>query len=182
MELIPILSLIILVATISTFILAVGAYVLYKVRESKGSRAIAPVPHQTEAEIFTPQAGTLVQEIQQQAAYQGTQFQPPAVAYQPSAVYKAPIQEVQSRPAYSQIQPERMSAQPEPQRYTRPAPQQQQVPTTARVQEYQAGPSPQHEEATNAEQQKDKKFMKYTSEGYVPVSKATKTGENLKWR
>ena len=36
MELIPILSLIILVATISTFILAVGAYILYKIRERKG--------------------------------------------------------------------------------------------------------------------------------------------------
>lgn len=35
MELIPILSTIILVATISTFILAVGAYILYKIRESK---------------------------------------------------------------------------------------------------------------------------------------------------
>ncbi len=35
MELIPILSTIILVATISTFILAVGAYILYKIREGK---------------------------------------------------------------------------------------------------------------------------------------------------
>ena len=33
MELIPILSTIILVATISTFLLAIGAYILYKVRE-----------------------------------------------------------------------------------------------------------------------------------------------------
>ncbi len=35
MELIPILSTIILVATISTFILAVGAYILYNIRERK---------------------------------------------------------------------------------------------------------------------------------------------------
>ena len=38
MELIPILSTIILVATISTFILAVGAYFLYKVQESKAEK------------------------------------------------------------------------------------------------------------------------------------------------
>ena len=38
MELIPILSTIILVATISTFILAVGAYILYKVQERRADR------------------------------------------------------------------------------------------------------------------------------------------------
>lgn len=54
MELIPILSLIILVATISTFILAVGAYILYKARERKGISAEAPQPAAIAAEMVTP--------------------------------------------------------------------------------------------------------------------------------
>ena len=54
MELIPILSLIILVATISTFILAVGAYILYKVRERKGITAQAAQPAAIPAELITP--------------------------------------------------------------------------------------------------------------------------------
>ena len=54
MELIPILSLIILVATISTFILAVGAYILYKVRERKGKTSAAEQPSAIEAELVTP--------------------------------------------------------------------------------------------------------------------------------
>jgi len=54
MELIPILSLIILVATISTFILAIGAYVLYKIRERKGVTAQAPQPAAIPAELIAP--------------------------------------------------------------------------------------------------------------------------------
>jgi hypothetical protein len=54
MELIPILSLIILVATISTFILAIGAYILYKIRERKGKKGVAGQPDTIEAELVTP--------------------------------------------------------------------------------------------------------------------------------
>ncbi|MBN1299704.1 MAG: hypothetical protein JW995_00675 [Melioribacteraceae bacterium] len=53
MELIPILSLIILVATISTFILAVGAYILYKIREGK-SKSSAVQPASVQAELVSP--------------------------------------------------------------------------------------------------------------------------------
>lgn len=53
MELIPILSLIILVATLSTFILAVGAYVLYKIRESK-QRGTEAKPATVQAELISP--------------------------------------------------------------------------------------------------------------------------------
>ena len=56
MELIPILSLIILVATISTFVLSIGAYVLYKIREKKGQAKEAPKPETIPAELVTPQA------------------------------------------------------------------------------------------------------------------------------
>jgi hypothetical protein len=54
MELIPILSTIILVATISTFILAVGAYILYKIREGKVIVSPERKPEYLEAEYFVP--------------------------------------------------------------------------------------------------------------------------------
>ncbi len=54
MELIPILSLIILVATISTFILAVGAYILYKIRERKGRTAQSAQPSAIPGELVAP--------------------------------------------------------------------------------------------------------------------------------
>jgi len=54
MELIPILSTIILVATISTFILAVGAYILYKIREGKVRVSPERNPEYLEAEYFVP--------------------------------------------------------------------------------------------------------------------------------
>ena len=43
MELVPILSTIILVGTIATFILAVAAYVLYKIRERRARGAVRGV-------------------------------------------------------------------------------------------------------------------------------------------
>jgi len=58
MELIPILSLIVLVATMSTFILAVGAYVMYKIRERKGRVSQAPQPATIDAELITPASAT----------------------------------------------------------------------------------------------------------------------------
>jgi len=54
MELIPILSTIILVATISTFILAVGAYILYKVQETKADQYARKQAEQKEAELLEP--------------------------------------------------------------------------------------------------------------------------------
>lgn len=54
MELIPILSTIILVATISTFILAVGAYILYKIREGRVKVTHYKKPEYHEAEYFVP--------------------------------------------------------------------------------------------------------------------------------
>ncbi len=54
MELIPILSTIILVATISTFILAVGAYILYKIREGKQQNGHVERPAEQKAEYIVP--------------------------------------------------------------------------------------------------------------------------------
>ncbi len=80
MELIPILSLIILVATISTFILAVGAYILYKVRERKGITAQAAQPSAIPAELVAP--APLMQEQRFMTPERRT-FEPQAPYYTP---------------------------------------------------------------------------------------------------
>ncbi|NLT49928.1 MAG: hypothetical protein GXX85_03300 [Ignavibacteria bacterium] len=54
MELVPILSMIVLVATIMTFFLSIGAYVYYKMREKKGRAAKAVQPVAIEAELVAP--------------------------------------------------------------------------------------------------------------------------------
>lgn len=55
MELIPILATIILVATISTFFLSIGAYILFKVREARGVRQKSVPPATIQAELVTPE-------------------------------------------------------------------------------------------------------------------------------
>jgi uncharacterized membrane protein len=56
MELIPILATIILMATISTFFLAIGAYILYKIRERQGEQVSVMQPSTIQAELITPEA------------------------------------------------------------------------------------------------------------------------------
>ena len=53
MELITILSTIILAATISTFILSIGAYVLYKIRSRKEQKNMLSPPKASAAELVT---------------------------------------------------------------------------------------------------------------------------------
>lgn len=53
MELITILSTIILVATISTFILSIGAYVLYKIRSRREQKSMLSLPKDSAAELVT---------------------------------------------------------------------------------------------------------------------------------
>ena len=77
MELIPVLSTIILVATISTFLLAIGAYILYKIRESRGLRSAAPEPATVRAELYTPS------EVPVQVPKAGPEVAPQPVYYQP---------------------------------------------------------------------------------------------------
>jgi hypothetical protein len=162
MELIPILSFIILVATISTFILAVGAYVLYKIRERKGAMQAAPHPKTVEAEIYAPgQVLAKPQEVrvEQQPAYQQQYYQ------------KVPY-DAQGRPGYIPVQQENYE-QGEFRKVPGQRAYQQNV--QAPFQQFQ------NENTSDDTTSTDKKFMKYTSEGYIPVSK-TKTGENPKWR
>lgn len=54
MELIPILSLIMLVATIATFVLAIGAYILYKIRERNDRFESENQKETVQAELVTP--------------------------------------------------------------------------------------------------------------------------------
>jgi hypothetical protein len=162
MELIPILSFIILVATISTFVLSIGAYVLYKIRESKGKLAVTPKPQAVEGEFYAP-AQTVRKEMpvqQRQPVYQ-EQYQ------------KVPF-EAQARPGQYSGKQEQFQQGEFPYATQR----RQQIPQ----QEYKAQFENQRQVSSETDEDSaDKKFMKYTSEGYVPVSK-TKTGENLKWR
>ncbi len=103
MELIPILSTIILVATISTFILAIGAYILYKIRESKGEQFVAAGPSEVIAELVTPAAAPVpAREVerapaqvvgQQPVASSGPQPQPIFIQQQ----YRPEVKPLQSR-------------------------------------------------------------------------------------
>lgn len=101
MELVPILSTIILVGTIATFILAVAAYVLYKIRERRAQEersttaAIQQEPHV----LVTPQQQpALAMASQAQPAQTSVYITPPA---QPAATVittQAPAQVVQPLP------------------------------------------------------------------------------------
>ncbi len=154
MELIPILSTIILVATISTFILAIGAYILYKIREAKGQQVTAPVPSTVRAELLTPAEMQMeMQQPQQKIAPQPIYIEPQAVpVYQQRPVYvQQPQQRAPMGPQYA--------AQP------------RQYSDTG------------YSDVKNYPQSKiDSKFLKYTSEGYVSPSKEDKTSGALKWK
>lgn len=162
MELIPILSTIILVATISTFMLAVGAYILYKVRERKGIQVVSQQPSEINAELVTPVSSQQV----------------PSERSKPQPIFVGP------QSPYQRQQP---SAQPFQQRYSSgPIP-------------YNGGNQPRnYSEQDNSQQRayagnlrniqpqgelkpKSAKFMKYTSEGYVPTKEDKDSGA-LRWK
>ena len=82
MELIPILSTIILVATISTFILAVGAYILYKIREGKYREAPAPSSEMRQAELLEPE------ELSQDKIYVEDMVKPVIRVVKPEVRYR----------------------------------------------------------------------------------------------
>ena len=164
MELIPILSLIILVATISTFILAVGAYILYKIRERKGVTAqvaqpsaipaelVAPAPLMQEQRIISPERRT----FEQQSSQQGYGYE-----YQRQPSYNPP-QEEQSRGP--ELKPTFVgSDQTYEQRLT--------------------GDNLRTNEADRSPSGSKKKYMRYTNEGYVePTKQERKQEDNLRWR
>ena len=178
MELIPILSTIILVATISTFMLAIGAYILYKVRERKGQTAIVPQPSEVKAELVTPAAAQAARPVEQERIIQ-----------QPIYIEQQPIPAFQRQPIIIEQQaPAQPRFSPQPQPYPSYRQQQAQAPSQQRAQYSEAGyvqrtvPGQNYKNQTQAEKQfKDSKFLKYTAEGYVPA-KEDKDAGALKWR
>lgn len=160
MELIPILSMIILVATIATFILSIGAYILYKLREKRGRVTAPAVPREVEAELIAPQVMVTTQ-AEQYATIQPRLLERPTGAGQQ---YRRPSYGVQTPPAAPAYAPRYSTPQPQP------------VATRRQGGEYIA-PQQQQERA----RQGSNKYMTYTAEGYV-ASKEDKTGGALKWR
>ncbi len=173
MELIPILSTIILVATIATFILAIGAYILYKVRERKGQAAVAQQPAEVKGELVTPASSQAQKPAEQIKAVP----QPIYIETQPSPSY-------QRQPIIIQQQaPQQPRFSPKPQPYT--AYRQPYNTTTVGQQRQFTGAGrayPQQQKYPGEEtQQRESKFLKYTSEGYVPAKEETDPGA-LRWR
>ena len=168
MELIPILSTIILVATISTFLLAIGAYILYKVREQKGQAASFRQPSEIKAELVTPAVSAQNKPERERIIPQPIYIEPqPVPSYQGQPV----ILEQEQMPA----QQTRFTPKPQPYsayRTTYAAPIVQQK--SGQGQSYQAM-------STEGNQFRDTKFLKYTTEGYVPA-KEDKDAGALKWR
>ena len=171
MELIPILSTIILVATISTFMLAVGAYILYKVRERRGIQAVSPQPSEVNAELVTPVSASSHQPV-------------PAKRLMPQPIF------VDSQSVYQRQQGsvQQQSPRPTPQKYI-PGPipysgygnQPRQYSGKDYSQQRGSAGSQQNVPKQEDTNPKDSKFMKYTSEGLVPT-KEDKNGGALKWR
>lgn len=165
MELIPILSLIILVATISTFILAVGAYILYKVRERKGITAQAPQPSAIPGELITPAPLAMDQKVssherrtfdvvspQQEHGYDTQRQQS---YYQQNEEVKGP----ELRPTYVGSGPPQSDN-----RYRKPTEEQRRTGAGERY-------------------SSKRKFLRYTNEGYVePKQQDKKQEDNLRWR
>lgn len=163
MELIPILSLIVLVATISTFILAVGAYILYKVRERKGKAAQAPQPSSIPAELIAP-----TPVIAEQHTGTGVRR-----TYEESYPTRERTSEYQRTPSY---EPQRAQGGPE----MRPTYVSSPPPSSGAGARY---TSPTSESRYSTSERK--KFMRYTNEGYVEPTKERekkKKEDQLKWR
>jgi hypothetical protein len=164
MELIPILSLIILVATISTFILAVGAYILYKVRERKGITAQAVQPAAIPGELVAPAPLVAEQRV----------AQPERRTFEVMAPEHQYGYDMQRQPVYTggqepsrgpELKPTYVGAGPSGEsRYQR-----------------KTGDEARYTDSERAASKR--KFMRYTNEGYVePGKKKDKHEENLRWR
>jgi hypothetical protein len=162
MELIPILSLIILVATISTFMLAVGAYILYKVRERKGVGAQAPQPSAIPAELVTPAPLTAPQTAFEKQGRRTFEVMQPQQEF--GYDYQRQQQYQHDEMKGPELRPTFVGSTSSENRYQRP---QQEV-----------------NRYTDSQRLSDKKkFMRYTNEGYVePTKQEKKQEDNLKWR
>lgn len=168
MELIPILATIILMATISTFFLAIGAYVLYKIRERRGSKPAVEIQQNIQAELITP-------EVMQEAAPQ----QEALPQLQQAPMFERPVVP-QYRPAPEPIFMSRKQSAPVMQPVAAPvaAPE----PGVARAEIAKAGPAPAPSTGQSKTGQQEKKFMRFTAEGMVTAREEKKNGSSVKWR
>lgn len=172
MELIPILSTIILIATISTFILAIGAYILYKVRERKRERSTESHEKEVEAEVISPAypPDEIPVEKNIKKEFIGTQ----AEAHQ---TVKEKVQEEASLHKEEKLQEEKENLE----NVIGPAFD------TDKYSKYDAPAAKSAEKIKektirhwNSSAFKDSKFIKYTSEGYV-AARDNDSGAK-KWR
>ncbi len=166
MELIPILSLIILVATISTFMLSVGAYILYKIRERKGMTTSAPQPSALPAELVAPAPLVSEQRIITPASERKT-FDIPQQEYafdqQRQQTY-IPQEDYNRGP---ELRPTFVGKAPSQYSETR----------------YQRETGEQPKQYEQERKAAKGKFMRYTNEGYVDPSRQQERKEdNLRWR
>jgi len=149
MELIPILSTIILVATICTFILAIGAYILYKIREGKPQFAYQTKPATVRAELVVPSEAVISKETTTTVPQRTMQVEPGI-----------------TREEYTkQHQPSQATYTPEPRGYKE----------EIRTQKQKVRVRPQERFSD------ENKFLKYTSDGYIPTQEDRTSGE-IKWR
>ncbi len=150
MELIPILSTIILVATICTFILAIGAYILYKVREGKPQYAYQTKPSSVQGELVVPSEAIYTKDS--------------------TLVERGQIKTVEpgiTREEYTkQRQPSQSKFTPEPRGYKV---------DEEKVEKQKVRVRPQERFSD------ENKFLKYTSDGYIPTQEDRNSGE-VKWR
>lgn len=164
MELIPILSLIILVATVSTFMLAVGAYILYKIRERKGMTATAPQPSAIPAELITPAPLVTEQRI---LSPERKTFEMPQQEYGYEYQRQQSYQSAEEPSRGPELRPTFVGNAPANYGETR-----YQRPTGEQTRQYEP-------EKTSGK----RKFVRYTNEGYVEPSKQERKQEdNLRWR
>lgn len=160
MELIPILATIILMATISTFILAIGAYILYKVREKQGQQVEVQQPATLQAELLTPELiAEQLQGQEHQKAPGQIMFEPVRMPSQP------PSYKPQSEPIFVQ---QRAQAGPQP--------------IQARPQPSTGQPQRLERQQGQSAQTSEQKFVKYTSDGYAAPKETVKSQGAVKWR
>lgn len=155
MELIPILSTIILVATISTFILAIGAYVLFKVRERRGEKYFVQNPANVQGELVTPEDSLAPRDVFKEN--KPSQYPKRKTLYVEDFTTNKRRETIPVAPT-------------EPREYVT-----QKLHSTLKKE------ADNIDNITSELKPDENKFLKYTREGYVPTSK-DKSSEELKWR
>jgi len=153
MELIPILSLIMLVATIATFILAIGAYILYKIRERKGRTESDNQQESVSAELVTP-SQVLSETRTTKDAYTGD---------------LTSTRRTYAKPLYTEVNKTVPRMRPT---YVAP------IYTKAESRSWkQTSPTQIKERVTG-----QRKYLRYTQDGYVEPVQDKNKDSSLKWR